>query len=107
MTPQTCTEQEYMRVIYYEGIYLATMNGFFARAWGILLLSIESSQYKCEPKHKSTISGFVAQNLVGLVQNKNRLDWTRKFGQVESILLKLTDRLVHSSGLDRLDHSEH
>jgi hypothetical protein len=32
MTPETCTEQEYMRVIYYEGIYLATMKGFFARA---------------------------------------------------------------------------
>ena len=43
MTPHTFTEQEYMRVIYYEGIYLTTMKGFFARAWGILLLAIESS----------------------------------------------------------------
>ena len=39
MTPQTYTEQEYMRVIYYEGIYLATMKGFFARAWGYFTIS--------------------------------------------------------------------
>jgi hypothetical protein len=41
MPPQTFTEQEYMRVIYYEGIYLVTMKGFFARARGILLLAME------------------------------------------------------------------
>ena len=37
------TKQEYMRVIYDEGIHLATMKGFFARAWGNLLLAIERS----------------------------------------------------------------
>ena len=41
MTPQTFAEQEYMRVIYYEGIYLATMKGLFARERGILLLAME------------------------------------------------------------------
>jgi hypothetical protein len=41
MTPQTFAEQEYMRVIYNEGIYLATVEGFFARARGILLLEME------------------------------------------------------------------
>jgi hypothetical protein len=38
MTPQTFTEQEYMRVIYNERVYLATMKVFFERAQGILLL---------------------------------------------------------------------
>jgi hypothetical protein len=41
MTPQIFTEQEYMRVIYYEGIYPAPMKSFFARARGVLLLAIE------------------------------------------------------------------
>ena len=42
MTPQTFTEQEYMRVIYYEGICLVTTKGFFTQAKGFLLLAMES-----------------------------------------------------------------
>jgi hypothetical protein len=47
------------------------MKGFFARAWDILLLAVEMGQPKYEQKHESTISGFVAQNLVGLVQHED------------------------------------
>jgi hypothetical protein len=82
MTPQTFNEQEFMRVIYNEGIYLATMKGFFTQAQGILLLAIKRGYPEYEPKQESTISGYLAQNPVGLVQIRN--DWTRIINLVRS-----------------------
>jgi hypothetical protein len=39
MTPQTFAEQEYMRVIYYVGIYPATLEGLFCAGKGHFTIS--------------------------------------------------------------------